>query len=92
MTAVRWLAAALADVQHITRHISEENPRAAAKVARELLLAGDSLVLFPHRGRLGLAAGTRELTAVWPYIIVYEVNSQAEEVSVLRVWHGAQDR
>ncbi len=67
MTAVRWLAAALADVQHITRHISEENPRAAAKVAREL-------------------------TAVWPYIIVYEVNSQAEEVSVLRVWHGAQDR
>jgi len=90
--AVRWLAAALADIELIARHISEENPRAASKIARELLLAGDSLALFPRRGRLGLASGTRELVAVWPYLIVYEVNDQADEVSILRVWHGAQDR
>jgi len=89
---VRWLAAALADIEHITRHISEENPRAASKVARELLLAGDSLALFPYRGRLGLASGTRELVAIWPYLIVYELNDKADEVIILRVWHGAQER
>ncbi len=89
---VRWLAESLADIEHITRHISEENPRAGSRVARELLLAGDSLALFPHRGRPGLASGTRELVALWPYLIVYEVDDQAGLVSVLRVWHGAQDR
>lgn len=92
MISVRWLAAALADIEHITKHISEENPRAASKIAQELLLAGDSLALFPYRGRLGLASDTRELVAVWPYLIVYEVNDSANEVSILRVWHGSQDR
>jgi len=88
--AVRWLAAALADIDHIARHIAEENPRAASKVARELLLAGDSLALFPHRGRPGLAEGTRELVALAPYILVYETD--AATVSILRIWHSAQER
>jgi plasmid stabilization system protein ParE len=34
--------------------------------------------------------GTREITTVWPYVIVYRVT--AAEVQILRVWHGAQDR
>ena len=89
---VRWLASALADVGHIAQHISEENPHAAAKVARELLLAGDSLSLFPYRGRPGLARETRELVALWPYIVVYEVDASAGLVRILRVWHGARER
>lgn len=89
---VQWLAAARNDVALIARHIAEENPRAAMRITRELLLAGDSLALFPHRGRLGLAAGTRELVAVWPYLIVYEVDTEAQMVRILRIWHGAQDR
>jgi plasmid stabilization system protein ParE len=72
--------------------IAEENPRAATRIAGELLLAGDSLALFPLRGRLGLAAGTRELVAAHPYLIVYEVDTEASMVSILRVWHGARDR
>lgn len=89
---VRWLAEALADIERIVRHISEENPRAASKVAREILLAGDSLSLFPYRGRIGLALGTRELVALWPYLIVYEIDDQADSVNVLRIWHGSQER
>ena len=89
---VQWSAAARNDVTLIARHIAEENPRAATRIARELLLAGDSLTLFPYRGRLGLAAGTRELMAVWPYLIVYEVDAHADLVRILRIWHGAQDR
>jgi toxin ParE1/3/4 len=59
-------------------------------VAREILLAGESLLLFPRRGRLGMAPETRELLAVIPYVIVYEVVDG--EVFILRAWHGAQDR
>ena len=88
---VVWRARALADVARIARYIATDNPVAAARVARELLLAGDSLVSFPHRGRPGRQSGTRELIAVGPYIIVYRVAGD-ERVTIVRVWHGAQDR
>lgn len=87
---VIWRPETAADLSRIFRHIAEENPVAARRVARELLLAGESLTLFPRRGRPGLIPGTRELVAVTPYIIVYEVAEA--EVTILRVWHGAQDR
>jgi plasmid stabilization system protein ParE len=60
-------------------------------VARELLIAGDSLVTFPHRGKPGRHAGTRELSTITPYIIVYRIGRE-EAVTILRVWHTAQDR
>ena len=70
-------------------YIARENPIAAQRVARSLLLAGDSLSIFPHRGRVGRVRGTRELLAVRPYIIVYEVGAD-DVVYILRIWHGAQ--
>jgi plasmid stabilization system protein ParE len=88
---VVWRARALTDISRIVRHIATDNPVAASRVARELLLAGDSLVPFPRRGRPGRQPGTRELVAIRPYIIVYRLTG-AETVTILRVWHGAQDR
>lgn len=89
---VRWLSSARNDVIRLAGHIAEENPHAATRIARELLLAGDSLAWFPHRGRMGLVPGTRELVAVWPYLIVYEVDAEMEQVRILRAWHGARER
>jgi toxin ParE1/3/4 len=83
-------AAASADVRRIFRYIARENPVAAQRIARELTLAGDSLALFPYRGRPGRTPGTRELSAVHPYVIVYEV--ERTDVTILLVWHSAQDR
>lgn len=88
---VVWREDARDDVIRITRYIAEENPAAARQVARELLLAGDSLAVFPHRGRAGRISGTRELVAVRPYIVVYEVAVDGT-VFILRIWHGAQNR
>ena len=42
-------------------------------------------------GRPGLEPGTRELVEP-PYVIVYEVHDDLDEVIVLAVFHGAQDR
>jgi plasmid stabilization system protein ParE len=42
-------------------------------------------------GRPGLVEGTRELLE-WPYIIVYKVYEERNEIVVLSVVHGAQDR
>ena len=89
--AVVWAPQAIEDIARITRYIAAENPVAAIRVARELLLAGDSLLTFPRRGRPGALPGRRELVAVRPYVIVYRLLAN-DRVDILRVWHSAQDR
>ena len=81
---------AIEDLQQIRSFIAQENPPSAYRVATKLIEACDSLQSFPMRGRPGTVAGTRELTSVPPYIIVYEVTAAA--VVIVRVWHAAQDR
>lgn len=89
--SVLWREAARADIARITHYIAQENPVAAQQVGRELVLAGDSLAVFPRRGRPGRIAGTRELLACPPYILVYRV-AEGGDVTIVRVWHGAQNR
>ncbi len=89
---VVWAPAALQDRDAVIDYLEPFNPYAAIEVLQSLILAGDSLALFPYRGRIGMVAGTRELVAVSPYLIVYEIDSAADIVRILRLWHGARDR
>ena len=43
---VNWQATARADVVRLVQYIAEENPIAARRMARELVMAGDSLEVF----------------------------------------------
>ena len=88
---VTWREDATTDVLRILANIQTENPMAARRVARELFLAGNSLSVFPRRGRPGRIDGTRELVPIYPYIIVYEADGGGD-VTILRVWRGAQNR
>ena len=56
--------------------------------ARITLLAMSGLA---YMGRSGLVPGTRELIES-PYVIVYEVHEDRDEIAVLAIVHGAQDR
>ncbi len=82
--------AALADLIEIRAYIGDQNPAAASRVAIQIVAACDALEHLPERGRPGLVAGTREITLIWPYVIVYRIRS--ETVEVVRIWHGARDR
>jgi toxin ParE1/3/4 len=42
-------------------------------------------------GRVGLVEGTRELIES-PFIIVYQVDEVRDEIVIVAVMHGAQDR
>ena len=88
--ALRITAPALADLRGIREYIAEDSPIAAARVAGRLEAACSSLAYMPERGRPGVRLGTRELVSVWPYVIVYRVDKP--DVTVLRIFHGAQDR
>jgi toxin ParE1/3/4 len=84
---------ALEDLQRIFRWIANENRPAAERLIARIFDKIESLLTpeLTHMGRPGLDPGTRELIE-WPYIIVYEVHEDREEIVVLSIVHGAQDR
>lgn len=48
---------------------------------------------FPGIGRAGLVPGTLEWTVPrLPYALVYELDGVRDQVTVIAVFHGAQDR
>jgi toxin ParE1/3/4 len=89
---VEWRPSALDDRAAIFAYLLDRNPYAATAITEELLLAGDSLMTFPYRGRPGLVSGTRELMVTGPYLLIYEIDAAALCVSILRVWHGSRNR
>jgi toxin ParE1/3/4 len=85
--------AAVDDLDHIYLWIARDDRQAAHEMimrikARIAALATEG---FAHMGRVGLVEGTRELIES-PFIIVYQVDETRDEIVVVAVAHGAQDR
>lgn len=87
---VSFTRRALRDLAAIKSYIGQDSPSAASRMAVELVAACDRVELFPERGRPGSIPGTRELTSVWPYVIVYRVKNGM--IEILSIWHGRQNR
>jgi plasmid stabilization system protein ParE len=86
-------AEALADLEDIFHWIAKDDPRAARAVVDRLFESVQYLALFPQMGHRGRDDGTFEwVVPRLPYIVVYEVNRESEQVVVIAVVHGAQDR
>jgi toxin ParE1/3/4 len=85
--------AAAADLDRIFAWIATDNPRAAIEMANRVGERVNLLAIpgLSHMGRPGLVAGTRELVEP-PYVIVYEVHEEQDEIVVLAIFHGAQER
>jgi len=89
VTRIRWTTDAVNQLEGIVKHIQEDNPDAARKVAQTLLDSIANLETFPQLGRPGEEVeGTRELVCP-PFVIVYRLKDEVAEI--LYLWHGAQD-
>ena len=90
---VRFDPAARDDLERIFDWIANENPRAAleviARIEAKVILLGTPALTY--MGRPGLVENTRELLA-WPYIIVYAVYEDRDELVIVAIFHAAQDR
>ena len=74
---VRLSDKAEADLDHIHRHISEQNPAAADRIVDAILSTAYHLESFPLLGRPGREEDTRELSVPrTPYFIVYTLPDQ----------------
>ena len=73
--------------------IAKNRPQSADSVIDRILESADQLGRFPYMGHVGNAPGTYEWVVTGlPYIVVYEVDSDNNEVKITAVFHGAQHR
>lgn len=91
---VIWAPAARGDLFHILQYVVSHNPTAADRIGERIQAAAASLG-EAATGRIGRVAHTFEkVVRGLPYIIAYEivvVPPTAEELTILRVIHGARD-
>lgn len=81
------------DLDRIHAWIAKDRPRSADSVIDRLLESTERLGRFPYIGRVGRAPNTYELVVPGlPYIVVYQVDADDDEVIVVGVFHAAQDR
>jgi addiction module RelE/StbE family toxin len=85
--------AAYDDLDRISVWIAKDRPRSADSVIDRILESAERLGHFPYMGHVGRVSGTYEwVVPALPYIIVYTINTNDDEVTVVAVFHGAQDR
>lgn len=86
-------AKAADDLDGIFSWIANDNPRAAVDVVRRIRMRIARLGTpgLAHIGRPGGVEGTRELVEP-PYIVVYRIYEDRDELLVLAIFHGAQNR
>ncbi len=85
LNTVVWSKSALAQLTAIRAYIEGFNPYAASDVAAAIVEAGNSLTVFPYRGRSVPGTDKRELVTIYPYVIRYRV--VGDVVRILRVRH-----
>lgn len=86
---LRWSPEAADDLARIVRHIRQDNPSAADRIAILIYQRVATLETFPNLGRPGRVEGTRELPLPpLPFVVVYRLRGEAVEIA--RVLHGAQ--
>jgi len=84
---------ALADLEGIYNWIAKDSPKAAFAVLERLFESVEHLATFPHMGHVGRDDGTFEwVVPRLPYLVVYEIHRDRDEIIVVAVVHGAQDR
>lgn len=84
---------AFADLDKIYSWIAKDNPVAATFVTQQIFDSIDLLSLFPHIGRSGKADKTFEWPVPrLPYILVYTLDEDYDELVIVAVFHTARNR
>ena len=84
---------ALSDLEGIFSWIAKDNPVAAKAVVERIFGSVEHLARFPQMGHAGRDEGSFEwVVPRLPYIVIYEIHRDKDEVIIVGVVHGAQDR
>lgn len=78
------------DISDIVRHISTDSPKRAVDFGQLLVSKAKSVGDSPRIGRMVPELEDEDIREiiVRPYRIIYRVNHKAEEIEIIRFWHG----
>ncbi len=86
---ILWLPAAAQALDREYEYLSARNPQAARTVFARIVALVRRLADFPHSGRPGQIAGTRELVIPGlPYVVIYRVNADRSKSSAFFIRRG----
>jgi addiction module RelE/StbE family toxin len=85
-----WRPMALADREAIIDYIGQDNPSAAILLDDEFEAKAQLACRQPNLYRLGRVANTREIVVRPHYLMVYQVSTLHNTLTILRVLHTAQ--
>lgn len=84
---------ALTDLEDIYHWIAKDSAVAAKSVIHRVFASVEHLAVFPQMGHIGRDPGTYEwVIPRLPYIAIYEIHRDRDEVVVIAVVHGAEAR
>lgn len=86
---------AVADLERLRALLVDKNPGAAQRAVAAISNALRSLDVFPDRARPSSIVGLRELIVPFgrsAYVVRYAPLTEREEIVVLRIWHGREQR
>jgi plasmid stabilization system protein ParE len=86
---------AAADLVRLREFLMDRNPAAAQRAAAAIANGIRSLGIYPERGRQSAVEDARELVVPFgrsAYVVRYALLTEADEIVILRVWHGREQR
>jgi toxin ParE1/3/4 len=85
---IRWLNDSIKDLTALRQYIAQENPTAARRVAKKIILSVNLLLDQPGIGRAGRVPNSRELVVTGtPFLVPYRIKNNT--IEILRVLHSA---
>lgn len=85
---LQWSQSACRDRLSIIEYIARDNPAVARSVSTAFRDAAYGLLKFPHKGKVGRVAGTRELVVHEHYLLVYTCSPDA--ICIVAVLHASR--
>ena len=86
-----WFDQAELDIVEHTRYIELRSPSVAIEQDLLVEVAVGKLAFFPEMGRTGRLRHTRELVVGGtPFIAIYRVEANRDEIHILRILHAKQ--
>lgn len=87
--------AAAVDLERLHHYLADWDAQLASRAMAAIDAAINSLANFPERGRPSGIPGVRELIVPFgrsAYLLRYAYSASRDEVAILRIWHGREER
>lgn len=87
-----WSQSALDDLRDLVRYIARDDRHVARRFGDLIVNKVQALQTFPRIGRVVPEYREESLREViiTPYRIVYEIDDDASQLTILRIWHSAR--